>query len=802
MNCYNLFFTFIRNLSVFIKSFILIIAFPASALLQTEPYQLNTDTLKTSYTGDPIAFVAHGQLFNHDGKIIDPKMDFIRETMDLYINHLTQHSDKKRQQNARRLKQRLVESFSDDDLTQRFLLMEYLLQGAQTEDQVRLSTRGHVLRKHWYLHQYGLDLYQKLIDQRRNFPTDVLAFGENEGILLKATEASGREYIQECRKAGVPIPPRWRGDGWQYEGDLTTNFLGFGNPTEVWRADSNSPAGLCVALPRFQNEDTISALGMICLGTESSNACFFDYGVVDKNQEIEPEELISGADLANGVCTDCHAGENPYVVHPNGPLDMWPDNKPAQWYTPLIKSIWPQNPGPFGALSLVDINPLPPENDKSCIECHNQDLFGRFPDVLLLNAWRANYDGNTSNYCRVVLNSALTSTMPGVGSLYDQHAKAMLAFCKQTPTPPGVVPPPETGDDPDLLGPPVVLAPLYGCAEAVQVTGASYEAKLTVFIDGVDVASETVKSPSHMIIKVPPLVAGQVVTAIQEEDGAVSPDSVPVTVLDHTVHYPSGLPLPIIDPTLIHECGRVIAVRHIRGANISVFTNGANDVTYSTGGDWTNIAPAIKPFKLGDRYSAQQSICKDFSGITGEEVAVSEPSPMPIPEIDPMPPIVGQELIRLDNLPHGALTEVLESSVGVINTFATAVSWNSEVDITTGLGHPLAVGDSLGVISSLCNDNKIEFPEPRPCERLNAPRIAQPFVGDMHITVTDAVPGAHVIIYDSGLNEIGDGSGSPIGLIRPLVVGDVLTVIQKVGDCTSSTAYQISVVCTNNDECG
>ena len=79
------------------------------------------------------------------------------------------------------------------------------------------------------------------------------------------------------------------------------------------------------------------------------------------------EDFQSGATLSNGVCTDCHAGENPYVVHPAGPLNMWPDNHPQAWYTPLIKPSWPQNPGPFGMLAQVPINPLPPANDGSCL---------------------------------------------------------------------------------------------------------------------------------------------------------------------------------------------------------------------------------------------------------------------------------------------------------------------------------------------------------------------------------------------------------------------------------------------------
>ena len=71
------------------------------------------------------------------------------------------------------------------------------------------------------------------------------------------------------------------------------------------------------------------------------------------------------------------------------------------------------------------------------------------------------------------------------------------------------------------------------------------------------------------------------------------------------------------------------------------------------------------------------------------------------------------------------------------------------------------------------------------------------------MTVTDAVPGAQVIVFDAGLKEIGDGAGSPIGLTRALIVGDVLTVIQKLGQCASDNAYQVSAICASlAEQCG
>ena len=122
--------------------------------------------------------------------------------------------------------------------------------------------------------------------------------------------------------------------------------------------------------------------------------------------------------------------------------------------------------------------------------------------------------------------------------------------------------------------------------------------------------------------------------------------------------------------------------------------------------------------------------------------------------------------------------------------------------MATGLGRPLEAGDQLSVISTLCEDAKVSIPEARPCERLDAPRIATPLVGQTFVTVTSAVPSARILIYDAALNEIGDGSGAQVGLTRAIVLGDILTVIQKLGRCTSSSAYQTGVICASKEDCG
>ncbi|MFK7892833.1 MAG: hypothetical protein AB8B63_18615, partial [Granulosicoccus sp.] len=160
----------------------------------------------------------------------------------------------------------------------------------------------------------------------------------------------------------------------------------------------------------------------------------------------------------------------------------------------------------------------------------------------------------------------------------------------------------------------------------------------------------------------------------------------------------------------------------------------------------------------------------------------------------------GQELIGIENLAHGAQTTVEVSGAGGVASFSTAVSWKPEVDISTGLGGPLVAGQSVSVHSALCEATKVGLEPVRPCEDIPAPAIQQPFVGATSVTVTSAIAGARVLVYDNTGMEIGDSSGAEIALSRALVPGDMLTVVQKVGDCISSNGYRVTVMCINSEQ--
>ena len=695
-----------------------------------------------------------------------------------------------------------VRKYSDasdfDDVIRDSILLDWLLEQSQSAEAAQISSTVTALRKSYFQHVLRVDPGDLRLHYNSGIPERLLENFKDIGIAKFAlTDVDSQEYIRRCREAGVPLPPDWKAENgggnkdrgnWRFIGEQNPNFASGAPRSEVFAFDtgtSSDPNGLCIALPRISG-NTISLLGMICHSRDTGKACFWDNYGIGFTEEVPQSAFIGGNDLEGGdICSDCHAGENPYVVHPGTAVDIGSAQDSPVWYDPLVPASWPQNPGPTSLLNFIPLEP----GEGDCRDCHTQNDQGRFPEV-----------GALSMYCGTVLGNAVNQTMPTFNPgdpAYATHANALLAFCKQDPPDGGEVPfDPE--EDRDFISAPIVVDPLYGCANAIEVRGAYYDATVTVFIDGAQVAQAQVTEPSQQIIAVPELVAGQDVIAVQEKDGLISDPSLPVIVRDHTEDYKDGLPRPEIDPTVVHQCGRVIAVRHIRGAVVTVFTNGASPADYKTGGDWTNLPPAIRPFILGDNFTAQQSLCTDKSDISFPVTADVPPNPMPVPMADPAEIFEGQELIGLSNLPHGARTEVSVS--GGTTAFSTAVTWESEVNVAAANGGPLSAGQSLGVVSSLCDDVKIDIPEVRGCERLPAPTIAPPFVGNSYVDVLSSVPSARVIVFDASNTEIGDGSGAQVALSRAIVPGDVLTVIQRLENCVSSTGYQISALCTSEDQ--
>jgi hypothetical protein len=256
----------------------------------------------------------------------------------------------------------------------------------------------------------------------------------------------GTLYIEECRASGVPVPDTILDSTWVNHGALGTDLAGaalevFGEmlpiPTyaELWSWTSASPRGICLALPRWRMSipEVIGNFGVICQGHDSSKVCFWDNAQTPVPQNpartqagnvgyvLDSSIFVGGTDLefnnfntsagggtagggtagggpagggpaggtavlAKGaVCTDCHAGANAFVVHPDDPVfqRLLSDSTRSRmmktasgWYEPLVSGTWPMN-------SSKERRPWPNQQSTqaTCADCHNAGVRNELPEM-------------------------------------------------------------------------------------------------------------------------------------------------------------------------------------------------------------------------------------------------------------------------------------------------------------------------------------------------------------------------------------------------------------------------------------
>lgn len=745
-------------------------------------------------SNDPIMAFGHGQFFGQDGKVFEPTPENIREAQNYYITKVLANSDitkdRRLMWQMEKNKTLIYESVEDNILANALYLDELLSLSDGKKDTIIQATLDGLRR--YYINNYLKQKHEleKGVFSKGIHPEIAKILERDDITVFLKTDASGDKYIEECREAGVPIPPPMYDKPWENRGIFSNEFISTSSFAELWFYESLAPEGACLALPRYATENGKSAnlLGLICLGKESSKACFWDNpsGVkFERGKPVSIEKFLGGAALntnGQGTCTACHAGENPFIVHPDKPpfsgltSSLLPDN----WHQPLVHPNWPENPGPTTILDIVS-------SDQRCDSCHQQGAAGRFPDVS---------DPAISQYCSAVLERSVfggpKQTMPmGGGSIwnYFNHIDALLSACYGDVVDTDPIP-----DDYSFISPPIIIDPLYACATKLAVSGTLLDAKVSVYINGSYVDSKISRSPSQLDFDVPTLQVGDVVTATQEFNGVLSDPSDPVTVGDHKVDFPAGLPKPKIDPTLIYECGNTIAVRHIPGAELTVYVNGVDPRSRNTSTGWSGIYPGKYPFDLGDEFTVEVSLCTDTSPISDKEVAIAAPDFVNAPSFDLPPTYPGQELVNIKDILHGAWVEVGETSLGGFGKFSTPVSWRNEYDFATPLGAPLSAGDQLYVQQHLCDSGPpSDMPPVNECEELPAPKIRIPLEGEDYVIVTEAVAGARIQVYDAGNNELGDSSGSIIALNRALIYNETISVTQSIAECKSRFAYKVKV---------
>lgn len=384
----------------------------------------------------PVAMTGHGGLFDSEGKEIKADTAFILRAQRTYLDRLLERSPQQLDQSLAIRRLRATNLSLSDRSNLNAESIATLIEDVKPPNAAQLRAINVALRKQL------AQLEARRLGQASNWEAHSKPSASLTRQLLQAglkrdggatnlvTNLGGQAYVDQCRTQGVPIPPAWGSPEWKKQGRLGTKFIIANKEAEVWTFEPASPRGICIALPRFSSgEATSDAFGIICQGNDTSKACFWDNrGSIPLagNTPLLPAwkggvELLNG----NGVCTDCHAGENPYIVHPGTPLDRGNVLRPNSWVDPLVDASWPQNPGPTQVLDNIVLGP----NERSCLDCHSGSG-RRFPAVSTA----------LSGYCGTILGNAYRAggTMPPGNAgdpAYAKHVQALRDACQRPPRP-------------------------------------------------------------------------------------------------------------------------------------------------------------------------------------------------------------------------------------------------------------------------------------------------------------------------------------------------------------------------------
>jgi hypothetical protein len=376
---------------------------------------------------EPISYIGHGAMFNQQGEEIAPTLQFIRQAQDWYKRDLLRKLNKNQRAEFDRLERNLSEGLTLDEQSRLVLntnLVNWLMDAAKVDSGDRIRGKQNFIK---FL------LKTKLNDNSDNkLPRGTELFKPHPELLkrMKANErqslsgispsaltnAGGAAYRAECLANGVPIPPDMGNPAWVSRGQIPrlpnppsvplkdALYIASDLEAEVLTYTSTSPLGMCVALPRFNSENTVQLDGVICLGQATSKACFWDNQenggtfTFQRGSSVPFSRFGGGTDLKAGIggtCTDCHAGENPYIIHGNVLDSLASLGLPTftgNWHDPIVGTAtppWPENPGPMNAPT-------------SCVGCHVQGVSGRFPHLSTA----------LPEYCNTVLKLSIQRAMP------------------------------------------------------------------------------------------------------------------------------------------------------------------------------------------------------------------------------------------------------------------------------------------------------------------------------------------------------------------------------------------------------
>ncbi len=211
---------------------VLVLFFVFSAI---QPAYSNSDPL--SETMEPIAYIGHGAMFDRTGKEIQVTPEFLREAQNYYRDALLKKTDEKRRVLFEQKRQRLFSGQKWDSQSEHYTnvaLIEWLIKETKPANADTLSGKMKLLRQKLLESALQSDPAANINDvESIELPSELKKLLIDEGLLesggggtvLFSTTLGGSAYINECRGAGVPIPPDWGSSSWVNKGVLTNEFI-------------------------------------------------------------------------------------------------------------------------------------------------------------------------------------------------------------------------------------------------------------------------------------------------------------------------------------------------------------------------------------------------------------------------------------------------------------------------------------------------------------------------------------------------------------------------------------------------
>jgi hypothetical protein len=195
--------------------------------------------------------------------------------------------------------------------------IERMLAGASEQVRLKYDWRNRAILSHRWNHD------QRIVAQLR---PEILELLRDLGVYRPRPGTT--DYMRDCRAHDVPIPPDWAetGTAWVLQGTLMTNLLSPGSYAAVWTYSDPVKRGACIALPRGDGSPG-SPSGIICQSATTGHVCFWDNILRSdpmerfigwSGQTLRIADLKDGSNL-NSPCTNCHIGNNVYLISPDDP---------------------------------------------------------------------------------------------------------------------------------------------------------------------------------------------------------------------------------------------------------------------------------------------------------------------------------------------------------------------------------------------------------------------------------------------------------------------------------------------------